>query len=176
MDFDFGPPPDPRPLLNAITEMKEIEIEGRKRKSWQTPWGVSFRDIGMGDHFWFYEYDRDIGGLTEMSQGAMSGGDVVKAIKQLSINPNMLRDKPDSIKYLERLTGQSAVRKHNGFGKWHLSKGNLYSMFNNVFGTSLGYCSSADDFEIWYMKKESEPREHQSVSDIEEQLRAYGYC
>ena len=46
-------------------------------------------------------------------------------------------------------------------------------MFNNPFSTSLGYCDSEDDFEIWFTKKEENPRERQSVESIEKQLKGY---
>lgn len=89
-------------------------------------------------------------------------------------DPQKLQRKPDSIAYLERLTGQTAYRKHNSFGKWYIGC-DKYSMFNNPFGTSLGYTSGENNFEIWYLKHEKEPRERQTVTNIEQKLKELNY-
>ena len=77
------------------------------------------------------------------------------------------------ILYLERLTGKTATRKHNSFGKWHIV-GQGYSMFNNPFKVSLGYTNGENNYEIWYMNDEKEPQGYQTVDQIEKALHQFG--
>jgi hypothetical protein len=177
MDRLLRPEVDPTELLNELAEPVTVVSPGtgRAHMSWPTAYGASFENHGMRST-WFYRYDESIGHLAEGGGlGCMSGSDVAQALGQLKTNPNKLRDKPASVEYLERLTGQRAFRKLNAFGRWHIVETGKYSMFNNPFGCQLGYTDGADDFEVWYLEKEGSPRSNQTVSAIERTLAEYGY-
>lgn len=164
--------------LNALfTPTLAQTPEGRRYTSWQTPWGVAFEDHGMSP-IYFYRYDADIGHLRaeREGRGALSDVDINKVVKKLSVNPQYLRRKPESVAYLERVTGESAHRKRNAFGKWALVRTGMFSMFNNPFGLSLGYTRGPNEYEIWFFEKEQEPRENQSVMEITDALQMFGYA
>ena len=146
-------------------------IENKKTLVWETPYGVSFSK--MSSFMWVYHYNKTLKFIKEGCYiGCLSGGDVYTILEQLKCDPNKLKRKPESIKYLEQLTGNTAYRKHNSFGKWHLSDEG-FSMFNNPFGISLGYTNSENNYEIWYINNEKEPRERQTVNQIEKQLKEF---
>lgn len=164
---------DPTPLLLKVCgEPVNTTIEKDNVKLYKSPYGVSF--FNSRGIMWFYYYDDDITTDNRLKMGAMGSNDVIKALEILEKEPKKLREKPESIKTLEKLTGDEAHIKLNSFGSWHLS-GNGYSLFNNPFCMTLGYTDSADNFEIWFMDKENEPREYQSLQAVIDGLCKYSY-
>jgi len=104
-------------LNKLVTPATKFE-KGRTHTLLETSYGVTFYEAGLGDTF-FYQYDSDLIGLSEEEEGnggALSGNDIVEALKILEKDPNKLRNKPKSIMELEKLTGKSAFRTTNGFG------------------------------------------------------------
>ena len=165
---------DPTDLLNKHFNCETKTDKGKSYKSWRTPYGVSFSDQGL-KIMWFYEYDSDLTYSTrDNSSGVMSGIDVANALEKLQIDPDKLRKKPDSIIKLEQLTGLKAIRHYTKFGSWYIACDN-YSLFNNVFNTQLGYTDGPDSFEIWFLKKEEEPREYVPLDRVIDALQSFEY-
>ena len=49
-------------------------------------------------------------------------------------------------------------------------------MFNNPFGiNSGGYTNKEDNFEIWYIEKEEDPRGYQTLDEIKSDLKKYNF-
>ena len=171
MLFDDGPT-DPTDMLNELTKPEVTP----KWTRWQTTYGVSFEKQRNGSKIWFYFYDKNLPHVRESEKsrrGGISQADVAVVLRQFKTNPDKLRQKPQSIKDLEKVTGVLAVRKWQGFGKWHLYNSD-FTTFNNPFGLSTGYTDSADEFEIWFRTKEEWPRRQQTVSQISAALTKFG--
>ena len=162
--------------LSQFEIVDHMNCDKKISKMYKTPYGflieiTKFSDFDM----YMYYYEKDIGFLNEgNSQGMMCGSDIIKVLKVLKFNPTKLREKSESIKYFENLTGTVAMRKSNDFGKWHISNKN-FSMFNNPFELSLGYTRNENQFEIWFLSKETEPRMYQSIASIESAMKSFGY-
>ncbi len=170
---DGDEPADPTDMLNELTKPEVTP----KCSRWQTTYGVSFEKLTNPGRFWTYCYDETLSHVlrpVHARSGCLSQQDLVTVLKQLKSNPDKLRHKPQSVKDLEKFTGIPAVLKYEGFGAWHLSKPNHFSVFNNPFGISLGYTDSADDFEAWFNPKEAWPRKHQTVPQISTALSKFG--
>lgn len=165
-------------LTDLATEYPEKCVITKNHKNqtvYKTTFGCSFTNCSFGPTMWGYNYDDNLSSVSEYDkEGTLSGSDIIKVIKQLNINPNKLREIPEPIIYLGKLLKVNPKRKTNAFGKWHLHTGEI-SLFNNPFSLSLGYTNGPNDFEIWFIKKEEEPRGYQSIVDIENALNEYGY-
>jgi len=168
---------DPYKILNSIVPYEVFEENNKIIKIWKTNYGVSFEDHGCG-FIWFYKYNnmKDTDFFTnEDKLGTISGSDIKNVIKQLKNNQNKLKNKPTSIQNLETLTGKTAYRKHNLFGGWHIIDKEKYSIINNPFSCNLYYTKGENNFEVWFMDKEEEPRGYQTIEEIETLLKEYKY-
>lgn len=165
---------DAKPHLDSVVKSVKIEKDGKYLNTWKTPYGASFIETAMGDEFWMYEYDSDLPSIGKYSEGTLNSNDIIKCLQIFKKDPNYLRNKPESIVELEKVTGITASRSATKFGGWHLCQP-VWSAFNNPFGLSLGYTSDADHFEIWFKGKEKDPREEQTIDQIIEAMKEYKY-
>lgn len=165
---------DPTELLNKNFKYKIVE----NIKKWNTPFGVSFfsKKIRNVKH-WFYEYDDDIDDPVLKpiyTIGAIMGKDVINAVDKLIKDHELLRKKPESIKILEKLTGNKAFRMRDKLGSWHIHEYKKYSLFNNPLNIQFIYTNSADNFEI-LIHSENVPREYIDLTDVIELLKEHKF-
>lgn len=139
-------------------------IKSHMGLEWKTEYGVTFINYNMGNHFWGLRYDKPLNGA---EIGMMDGNDVLIALKKLAVKPNLLLETSPHMLKLQKEFGGTLAR-HSNFGKWQLACKD-WSIINNPFGTSLGYCDAEDNFEIWIFK-EKEPREYQSFEMVRKLL------
>ena len=168
---------NPVDILKSISEITTVNNGEKIITTYKTPYGVSFTD-NMAPFLWMYNYDDDIGFIRDENSktGVIESGDIVLILEILKSNPNKLRTKPESILYLEKLTGEVAYRKCNYFGGWHLtSKKYKYSLFNNPFGITTCYTNNENNFEVYFWGQENDVREYQSVRQIEDAMKNYKY-
>ena len=151
------------------------ETTEKKIRRWQTPYGFSI-SLHPNNYFtWMYTYDEDLPFMGERNDGYLSPQEVISVLYQLWLDPDKLRRKPSSIKTLEQLTGQTAFRKLRMFGRWHIRKDGVYSLFNNPFHLSSEYTNDENVFEVWYLSREENPREYVSLDKLISQIREFGY-
>ena len=150
------------------TKCGDYVEDEKKNKVWQTPFGFSIKDsLNQMDNDYtilFFEYDEDlscVGKDKDERSGCFSKSDICQIFEHLESHQNAL-EKPGSIVILEKILDCEAKRKYGKFGSWHISKDGV-SMFNNPFQISLGYADGANNFEIWFMDLEENPREYQSL-------------
>mmetsp|Transcript_19762 Transcript_19762/g.27577 ORF Transcript_19762/g.27577 Transcript_19762/m.27577 type:complete len:192 (+) Transcript_19762:22-597(+) len=168
---------DPTPLLKSLFGEPDItEEEKRTTKTWKTPYGCSICDVGFGSMMWMYKYHDDLLFVTEANkQGMLTGNEVKRVLEVCQIDNKALYNVPESVKKLAKAVGGTITRQHMGFGQWRVYVEGKISAFCNPFGISTGYTSSADLFEVFFLGKEEDPREDQTVESIIKVAKKYGY-
>jgi hypothetical protein len=116
---------------------------------------------------YFFNYE---GGSWIISQK-----DLITVLSQLKQKPEKFRTKPESILVLESKTGLKAFRHGIFFGCWQLLKDEQWSAINNPFGLSGPYTNSEDNFEVWFMDNEQEPRSYQTLQEVLNGLKEFNY-
>ena len=99
---------------------------------------------------------------------------MIKIIDQFCNEPDKLRKKPESVNRIENATKTTACLKSHIFGNWQVYVKDV-SMFCNPFGITYGYTRSANEWDIWFVSKDNNPREYQTTDQILVGLQQYGY-
>lgn len=167
------------PMTDAMERAPESGKQTRVR-FWPIP-SQNFRiqlfrsDLELPIDMWVYRYDPALPFYEASSEmGVCNSADVMRILRVLDGAPRQLADKPAVIAELEKITGVVARRKGNKFGAWHL-RTDSWSLFNNPFSLSSGYCAGENDFEVWFMANERNPREHQSFTQVVAGLKEFGH-
>jgi hypothetical protein len=152
--------------MNLIEELcvKETKIiQKEPTVVYNTPFGFSFYSLNHNMYFFNYE-----GGSWIISQK-----DLITVLSQLKQKPEKFRTKPESILVLESKTGLKAFRHGIFFGCWQLLKDEQWSAINNPFGLSGPYTNNEDNFEVWFMDNEQEPRSYQTLQEVLDGLKEF---
>ena len=141
--FRQAPNGQPMALLSVLGKPEKRVLEPEKNPGVETtvcttPFGVSFYQLIIFKDLWGFVYDPDLSGQhpkallqqqPSFCSGVMSNADLWHVLLQLRDNPDLLRQKSQSLIELERLTNKTAYLKNNYFGGWHIYSEGKWSLY-----------------------------------------------